>query len=62
MFVQRINHFHFHRCVCGILKEKLVVLVTHQVHFALQANQILALKEVWAMLGRGGILYYKTCQ
>ena len=42
----------FYWCVCGILKEKLVIVVTHQVHFALQANQILALKEVWAMLGR----------
>ena len=35
---------HF-RCIRGVLKDALVVLVTHQVHFALQADQLLVLKE-----------------
>jgi ATP-binding cassette subfamily C (CFTR/MRP) protein 4 len=34
------------RCICGLLKDRLVVLVTHQVHFALSADQVLILKEV----------------
>ncbi len=34
------------RCLRGILKDKLVILVTHQVHFALQADKLLALKDV----------------
>ena len=33
-------------CLRGILKHKLIVLVTHQIHFALQADQLLALKDV----------------
>lgn len=35
-----------YRCLHGILKEKLVVLVTHQVHFALQTDQLLVLNDV----------------
>ena len=37
------------RCVCGLLHNRLVILVTHQVQFALQADKILALKEVSAV-------------
>ena len=40
------------RCICGVLKEKLVVLVTHQVHFALSADKILVLKEVSLLIGQ----------
>ena len=35
-----------HRCIRGLLADRLVVLVTHQVQFALQADKILALKDV----------------
>ena len=34
------------RCIYGLLHDRLVILVTHQVQFALQADRILALKEV----------------
>ena len=34
------------RCICGLLKDRLVVLVTHQLQFAEQANRILALNDV----------------
>ena len=34
------------RCICGLLKDRLVVLVTHQLQFAEQANNILALNDV----------------
>ena len=36
----------FPRCLRGILRDKLVILVTHQVHFAMQADQLLVLKNV----------------
>ena len=38
------------RCICGLLKDRLVILITHQVQFALQASKILALKEVSLLL------------
>lgn len=34
------------RCICGLLKDHLVVLVTHQLQFAEQAHNILALNDV----------------
>ena len=39
------QHMMF-RCIRGLLHNRIVVLVTHQVQFALQADKILALKEV----------------
>ena len=33
-------------CIRGLLSEHLVILVTHQLQFALQANKILVVKEV----------------
>ncbi len=33
-------------CIRGLLSEHLVILVTHQVQFALQADKILVVKEV----------------
>ena len=38
--------YSFCRCIRGLLGDHLVVLVTHQVQFALQADKILALKDV----------------
>jgi len=38
--------YSFCRCIRGLLGDRLVVLVTHQVQFALQADKILALKDV----------------
>ena len=35
-----------YRCIRGVLKGKLVVLVTHQLQFAQQADKILAIKDV----------------
>ena len=34
------------RCIRGLLKKSIVVLVTHQVQFAEQADKILAMKDV----------------
>ena len=34
------------RCICGVLADKLVILVTHQLQYAEHANRILVLKEV----------------
>ena len=34
------------RCICGVLADKLVILVTHQLQYAQHANSILVLKEV----------------
>ena len=46
MFSRLTHKFSSHfRCIRGVLKDALVVLVTHQVHFALQADQLLVLKE-----------------
>ena len=38
------------RCICGVLADKLVVLVTHQLQYAQHADTILVLKEVWVTL------------
>ena len=40
------------RCIRGLLVHRLVVLMTHQVQFALQADKILALKDVSCMHSR----------
>ena len=34
------------RCIQGLLKNKLIVLATHQVHFAVLADKLLVLKDV----------------
>ena len=34
------------RCICGVLADKLVILVTHQLQYAEHADRILVLKEV----------------
>ena len=34
------------RCICGVLADKLVVLVTHQLQYAQHVDSILVLKEV----------------
>ena len=36
----------FDKCIRGLLGDRVVVLVTHQLHFALQTDKILALKDV----------------
>ena len=33
-------------CIRGLLEDRLVVLVTHQIQFALQADKILLIKNV----------------
>ena len=44
--MELVCHFVPCRCIRGLLADRLVVLVTHQVQFALQADKILALKDV----------------
>jgi len=34
------------RCICGVLADKLVILVTHQLQYAEHVDRILILKEV----------------
>ena len=36
----------FDKCIRGLLGDRVVVLVTHQLHFALQADKILAINNV----------------
>jgi len=36
------------RCICGLLKNKLRILVTHQLQYLKSADQIVVLKEVGA--------------
>ena len=40
------------RCISGVLADKLVILVTHQLQYAQHADSILVLKEVcmWKFL------------
>ena len=35
----------FHNCICGVLKDKLVILVTHQLQFLTSCNKILVIKD-----------------
>uniref|UniRef100_A0A8C7DPB0 Cystic fibrosis transmembrane conductance regulator n=1 Tax=Oncorhynchus kisutch TaxID=8019 RepID=A0A8C7DPB0_ONCKI len=44
----------FEQCICGILKNKPRILVTHQLQYLQAANQILVLKEVGEMCYHGG--------
>jgi ABC-type transport system involved in cytochrome bd biosynthesis fused ATPase/permease subunit len=44
---------HVNRCIRGALKDKIVILVTHQVHFALQGDKLLVLKDVSSIWGCG---------
>uniref|UniRef100_A0A8C7J4M0 Multidrug resistance-associated protein 4 n=1 Tax=Oncorhynchus kisutch TaxID=8019 RepID=A0A8C7J4M0_ONCKI len=54
----------FEQCICGILKNKPRILVTHQLQYLQAANQILVLKETVAEESRsegniGASLYFK---
>eukprot|EP00731_Ephydatia_muelleri_P021951 Em0014g542a len=49
----------FERCICGLLKDRLVVLVTHQLQFAEQANNILALND-GKMVAYGNIQHLRA--
>jgi len=40
----------FYRCICGVLADKLVILVTHQLQYVQHADHILVLKEVCASM------------
>ncbi|XP_065897571.1 ATP-binding cassette sub-family C member 4-like [Dysidea avara] len=40
-----VSRHLFDECICGVLSDKLVVLVTHQLQYAQHANSILVLKE-----------------
>ncbi|XP_065902912.1 ATP-binding cassette sub-family C member 4-like isoform X2 [Dysidea avara] len=40
-----VSRHLFDRCICGLLADKIVVLVTHQLQYAQHANSILVLKK-----------------
>ncbi|XP_065914062.1 ATP-binding cassette sub-family C member 4-like isoform X2 [Dysidea avara] len=40
-----VSRHLFEKCICGVLADKLVVLVTHQLQYAQHANSILVLKQ-----------------
>ncbi|XP_065882473.1 ATP-binding cassette sub-family C member 4-like isoform X2 [Dysidea avara] len=40
-----VSRHLFDRCICGVLADKLVILVTHQLQYAEHADRILVLKE-----------------
>lgn len=40
----------FIRCICGVLKNKCRILVTHQLQYLKAADQILVLKEVGSQM------------
>eukprot|EP00667_Euglena_gracilis_P000555 EG_transcript_556 len=48
-----VQHHIFHTCIRGLLADKAVVLVTHQVQFLEHADQVLVLDDNGAMLGCG---------
>lgn len=39
--------FYNPRCICGLLKQKMVILVINQLHFFDKLDWILALNSVW---------------
>lgn len=41
-----IKRFVFFRCICGLLKKKPRILVTHQLQYLKAADEIVVLKEV----------------
>lgn len=41
----QVAHNIFHECIEGFLKDKLVVLVTHQLQFLMNQKRILVIKE-----------------
>lgn len=41
-----IQIFVFFRCICGLLRKKPRILVTHQLQYLKAADQIVVLKEV----------------
>lgn len=40
------RHLFISRCICGVLKNKPRILVTHQLQYLKAADEILVLKEV----------------
>lgn len=44
--LQGVNIFTFSRCICGLLKRKPRILVTHQLQYLKAADEIVVLKEV----------------
>lgn len=41
-----IKRYVFFRCICGLLKKKPRILVTHQLQYLKAADEIVVLKEV----------------
>ncbi|KHJ99613.1 ABC transporter, ATP-binding protein [Oesophagostomum dentatum] len=40
-----VGRFLFEKCICGYLKDKVVVLVTHQIQFLHRASEVLLMKD-----------------
>lgn len=41
----QVADFLFSQTICGVLKSKIVILVTHQLQFLRQCNKILVIKD-----------------
>ena len=49
----RVGRFIFDKCICGLLKDKICVLATHQVQFLPAMSHILLLKDEGSVSGYG---------
>lgn len=47
-YVNRLHKYYklFGRCICGLLSDRCVILVTHQVQYLSKCDAVLGLKEV----------------
>lgn len=46
LILKGVSVFTFFRCICGLLKKKPRILVTHQLQYLKAAHEIVVLKEV----------------
>ena len=42
-----VGRLLFENCLCGLLKDSLVILVTHQLQYAKKADNVLVMSQVW---------------
>lgn len=42
-----VGRFLFENCICGLLKDSIVVLVTHQLQYAQKAGNMLVVSQVY---------------
>lgn len=56
-----VGRLLFENCLCGLLKDSIVVLVTHQLQYAKMADNMLVISQVWTTV-YCTILIYCKCQ